>query len=595
MLFILYFSSSFGQKSNPFLDSIIPIIQKQEYSLQISTLREGIELNSNSNFDNAIELARFGLELTKEKNDIQNKGEFLSNIGAAYVKKGNLDSASTYYYFALGVLEKSPYHKELADLYDNLARMYRKLQEPKRAIAFYDKALAIYTNNKDREGIARINNESGIVYQDMGDLETSFERFSTSLKIQQERNDSIGISYAYDFLGQNMSLREKYDQAKIYFEDALKIREKLGDQFAIMLSYTSLGEVYKQLKQYQLSIDYFKKSNEMAEKINYLDIQAYNYSQMQDNSVNLNDYKSAYEYLTANNLIQDSLYNLDKLRAVEEISTKYQTVEHERTILEQRAKLIEGRIYMIALAFLILLSIGIAYFFIFRQKQRHKQFRNETELNEAKLKLEAVKKVQDERLRISRDLHDNIGAQLAFIISAVDNLSYAIDDKVGMVHRKLGSIKDFVSGTIGELRDTIWAMNLTNIRMEDLKARIANYITNAKRFHEQTNISLKFDENLSDNIEFSNLHGLNIYRIIQEAVNNSLKYAAAENIIVEVSLHSDNLQFTITDDGKGFDQDEVELGNGLNNMNKRAIDLNSHLRFESEIGKGTTIQFEMKI
>ena len=85
---------------------------------------------------------------------------------------------------------------------------------------------------------------------------------------------------------------------------------------------------------------------------------------------------------------------------------------------------------------------------------------------------------------------------------------------------------------------------------------------------------------------------MNIYRIIQEAINNSLKYAQAKTINVELKKKASKLNILISDDGKGFNINEISLGNGLNNMKKRAIEIGSSLKIDTKINNGTRIEFE---
>jgi signal transduction histidine kinase len=83
---------------------------------------------------------------------------------------------------------------------------------------------------------------------------------------------------------------------------------------------------------------------------------------------------------------------------------------------------------------------------------------------------------------------------------------------------------------------------------------------------------------------------MNIYRIIQEAINNALKYADASSIEIHVSGEGNHVRFAIQDNGKGFDQTTVDLGNGLRNMKKRADDIQAKLELHTEQGVGTKIQ-----
>ncbi|MCY7361581.1 MAG: histidine kinase, partial [Ignavibacteria bacterium] len=127
-------------------------------------------------------------------------------------------------------------------------------------------------------------------------------------------------------------------------------------------------------------------------------------------------------------------------------------------------------------------------------------------------------------LTISRDLHDNIGAQLTFIISSVDNIKYAFDLQNTKLDDKLQKISNFTKDTIVELRDTIWAMNNNAISFEDLRSRILNFIEKAKVAKENINFKFNIDEKLNK-VELTSIVGMNIYRTIQEAVNNAIKYA----------------------------------------------------------------------
>jgi len=198
-------------------------------------------------------------------------------------------------------------------------------------------------------------------------------------------------------------------------------------------------------------------------------------------------------------------------------------------------------------------------------------------------------------LRISRDLHDNIGSQLTFIISSIDNLKYGFDIKDGKLTQKLESIGSFASSTIDELRDTIWAMNKSEISFEDLQSRISNYIDKAHLSDDKINFSFVVDENVDLDRTFTSLEGMNIYRIIQETIHNSIKHGQATEIKVGVKQEEDNLQFEIMDNGIGFEPTKVETGNGLNNMKKRAHEIKAELSILSKKKKGTNITFKLPI
>ena len=598
LYFVLFMCNGFAQ-TGVSADSIIQYLQQQEeYEVKIEVLQQNIQKIYMTQFDEALQLARFGFKLAQQQNDSINTGDFLRSIGGAYGKKGNIDSASVYYFKALEVLEPTQNSEKLGLLYDDMARLYRKLTQPERALEYYDKALKLYEADNNLEGIARINNESGVVFRDAGDFKTANERFEKSLRIQQARKDSVGIGYALEFLGYNQLLIQEYKKAEDYLTRALNIRKKVGDKFAIMLNYTALGELYKQTNQSKKSIEFYEKSNALAQQINFLDIQIYNYRQIMDTYELLGNYKQAYENIKAFNTLNDSLYNAQKLKDVEEITARYETAEKEKQILEQRAQIAEhelgiktrnlGIIGLLSL----LIIIGLIGFLLYKQQAlKNIKQQKDSELRLAKEKIENQNRLHEQRLAISRDLHDNIGAQLSFIVSAIDTIKYFLPEQNEQLTSRMDNIGSFANETIQELRDTIWAMNKSGVSIGDLQARIANFIGKAKQSYHNIEMSIVTDETLSEAIRFTSLQGLNIFRIIQEACNNALKYADANRIKIKISKQEKGICFLVEDDGKGFVENEVEPGNGLPNMRKRAQELGGELSLISEPGTKTSISF----
>lgn len=211
----------------------------------------------------------------------------------------------------------------------------------------------------------------------------------------------------------------------------------------------------------------------------------------------------------------------------------------------------------------------------------------EVELECNRLQIESKTKLQEQKLSISRDLHDNIGSQLTFIISSVDNVKYAFDIDDSKLNNKLTDISSFAKETIVELRDTIWAMNSDEITFEDLESRIHNFIGKAQEVKDNIEFSFETDASLKV-IKLTSVEGINLYRSIQEALNNAIKYADSTKIEITATKIGSQTQIRIQDNGIGFDETAVQKGNGLQNMQKRIEDINGTFNLESS-NLGTTI------
>ena len=136
-------------------------------------------------------------------------------------------------------------------------------------------------------------------------------------------------------------------------------------------------------------------------------------------------------------------------------------------------------------------------------------------------------------------------------------------------------------------------MNKEEITFEDLKTRTTNFIEAAKT----SLLGIDFEFNYpkdTDNVKLNSLQGIDVYRIIQEAINNAVKHAKATRIVVNFEIDGSDLKISIIDNGVGFDQSTIEAGNGLSSMKKRANEIDADFEMKSS-NQGTeiTIKFEM--
>jgi signal transduction histidine kinase/ligand-binding sensor domain-containing protein len=206
--------------------------------------------------------------------------------------------------------------------------------------------------------------------------------------------------------------------------------------------------------------------------------------------------------------------------------------------------------------------------------------------------LETKERIQEERERISRDLHDSVGTHLAYIVSRLDYL-YMGWEKKNIPDRKesLGTLSDFARSGMRMLRETIWALNQSEVSAVSFKSKINDYL---KFCFDNQEIKLNFEFH-SNTEEINSSVALHCFRIIQESVNNGMKHANATEISVFLRIKdSEHFELQINDNGKGFDIDRVKQQEdhyGLKNMEERAKEMTAHLELSSN-DKGTQILVE---
>lgn len=199
--------------------------------------------------------------------------------------------------------------------------------------------------------------------------------------------------------------------------------------------------------------------------------------------------------------------------------------------------------------------------------------------------LELEQQVQHERQRISRDLHDHVGAQLTYIISSLDLQARRSTTDQQDALRTLGH---HARTTMQQLRQTIWALRHEAISVGAFADQIRTYAQQQLRSHPTMRLQVHHTGNTSH--ELSPSQALNLFRIVQEAITNALKHAHAETLTIDVSHHDGVTDIRVMDDGMGFLLDQtVAEGCGLANMRHRAQSMGAAFAIRSAPHAGTTV------
>ena len=200
-------------------------------------------------------------------------------------------------------------------------------------------------------------------------------------------------------------------------------------------------------------------------------------------------------------------------------------------------------------------------------------------------RLRQIIKMQMIRNNIARDLHDDLGSTLNSVKIYADVAAIEKDND-----KYLGKIKESTREAITSVRDIIWVLDEKKDSLEHLFTRISQFAEPVCAANH-----INFHHSIGENIYTLELHReekRNLYLIIKEVINNSIKYASCQNISVQASGGKRNLTLQITDDGIGFDEQQVAKGNGLNNIRTRANEIDYQLEILSNPQMGTSVILE---
>ncbi|MFN3488880.1 MAG: sensor histidine kinase [Emticicia sp.] len=249
------------------------------------------------------------------------------------------------------------------------------------------------------------------------------------------------------------------------------------------------------------------------------------------------------------------------------------------------------------------MGIGLIIFVIVYQQQQLKQkYEQQKAMQDLKSEmqrqmLESALEVQEvERVRIAKDLHDEVGAMLSVTKMSFNQLLRKLDSAEDLA--KMGKqTRELLEQSISQVRRISKELVPSTLEEFGLILSIDEFI---QKVHLASTTSFTFShEGIAEKQRFDKKIELTIYRLIQELVNNALKHAEAQEITLKLTIEDNKIIFIFTDNGKGFDfaaiRNNPKSGLGLRNMESRLSVINGAIDIQSSIGKGTTTTIEIPI
>lgn len=541
-------------------------------------IRLGLVEKDKGNYDEALAFYRKSLHHRLQIGNEDLVARVYNNMGMAFTWQAQYDSAVHYLVMALKIAERLHLKSYQAMYLMNLGIAYEKNKDYEKAIQYNHHAKELYREEEDSTGILKTTVNLGSIYTANGDYRSSLslsrEAFQLATFLGDERNKFIAIgNIAVIYQGLN-----QFDSALYYMRQALCYKIEIEDNRGASIDMSNMGMVFYELGKSDSSVYYLSESLKLAEEIGELNLASRNAETLAEVFSEKGDYKKAFEYHQKFSSYRDSVFNESKAETIADMQTQYETEKKEKEIQLLNK---DNEIKSIALnkqqvlrnsligGTVLIIIIGLLLFNRYRisQKQKH----------------------QAERVRISSDLHDEIGSTL----SSISMYSAYAKEKPAEAGKVLEEISSSSKEMIDDMNDIIWAINPRNDSFSHIIDRLRNY---ASRMAQSKNIVLDFhnDDSLHD-IAFSMEQRKNLFLICKEAVNNAVKYSDCKNLIVKFEKNKKNLFAEVSDDGKGFAANSNYEGNGLRNMKQRAADMYAQILFSSGEGNGTKIKLEMKL
>jgi two-component system, NarL family, sensor kinase len=541
----------------------------------------------------------------------EGSGAIQHALGTIQLRQGNYLEAVHYLIKASKMLDSLNNKTILPKTYNNLSLLYAFLKQYDKA-GFYARAcvrIAEETGNLQLISGGSITLASSLIEQKK--YEEALPYIIKAKDIAQNRNDHYILGVCYRNLGDYYGFYKKdYVKAIDYNEKALEQVKLLGNKLDEAIIHVNMSGFYVFNNQFEEAKTSALKANELSHSLKSVDVELRSLYFLAQVEAHFGDTRKAYEDMHKSWDLKDSAYTEQNRQQIDYLDALYQTEKKEKEILQlQNEKQINGLILkrrsiaIYALSVTLCLLFGMA-FLIYRNIQNKRiisenyleiEKRKVRELENEKI-LSATQSVlqgeETERKRLARDLHDGLGGLLSGVKVALNNMKgnvFLTGESVESFNQALGMLDN----SITELRRVAHNMMPEALMKLGLKDTLTDFCSELRKVN-PIQIDFQFYgqfERVESNLE------INIYRIIQELVNNVIKHAEAKELVVQMIQEPKRLCFIVLDDGKGFDMKNMQStkGIGLASIKSRVDSFNGHLEINSKPGKGTEITLEFSI
>lgn len=568
----------------------------QEYGRTTLFGIKAIYFDLASKKDSALFYFRSAHQLAKEHEFVVQENHALGNLGMYYWNQGDKHKALRYFFTAVKQSEKikDKKYKDQSNNYNNIGLVYQELSLEGKALKYHKKALSQRLKNNNLQGIASSYNNIGICYKNLNELKTALIYFEKGEEYAKQTND---LHLVYQLIGGKASvmlLEGKVESALSLFKESLNRPDHVpmnnNDRVSIL---SNIAHAYVLLQEADSSLFYsdwaLRTQDENFEvKINYPELyqwkgQAYFLK---------GDVKLGTAYLDTFTSITLQKFNDKSAKYLQELEVEFESEKREKKLAEKQIEIQKRNNIILLISALLVITCIIFLQYYLRKSAKNKKLLLEKELSQARLEIEAKEQLYSQRLEISRDLHDNIGSQLTFISSSVDQLERkeSFDESYS---EKLENLRFFIKQVFQELRDTVWAMNQASITGEDLHERIIRLVEQVNLSQAETRIQLKVESNSLSAFELSSKACVNLLAIVKEALNNAVKHANSKEIKLMIDVWMNQLEVVIIDNGKGFNSESQVDGFGLENMRRRAKSIGGEFDLKSS-ERGTEIRIKLQ-
>ncbi len=547
-------------------------------------------------YDKALALSDQSIRFARQLGDANTLCDMYSMRALVFQVKGDMDSATVVYKAALTYMEKdaAPDPVKNWPLYLNVADLYSAQGNQSIAIEYTNTYLEQYAlKRKDTGRMVTAYNNLSAYYTKLGDTANANRNILKSYYWMQHMPAHMNADAVYSNMLNMYNTKKMYDSALFFCRKRLELNRNLQDSTGIALSYSSMMETAWESRDKILAQRILEEHNPYTYLLSDAQLPLQDRKPLFDGYYRmyrlLGDDQNAYSFLQSAYEAGSSLREMELNKELEEYELERKKVMQENVILSKQLQLNRKNttiLTLIATSLCLVMAGGGILLWYRRRLDAHRQkielLEKEKEWHTIKAMLEGQ---LEERNRISRELHDDLGASLTSIALA----SKMAKTKSKVADEEMDLISSSAQNMIDTLNEIVWSLNSRNDSLFGLVAYIRKF---ASGFLDKAGIRLEVEETLPvQDRPVSSKTRRAVYLTAKEAFNNIVKHSSAAKAALHIRVNDDGLTLIIRDNGHGRMPQSGKKGggNGIANMQKNMAMVNGNCTIQGENGVTVTI------
>lgn len=537
---------------------------------------------------------QFASRTYKNNSDIKVQLEALNLMFRLNVKKGDYLSALNNVQLSSSLIEKYSINEYKLTVLTNMGIVYRAVSLPSKSLEYYFKALNEYSLSPIEE--CNLKYYIGLIFFDLGYLEECQDYIKESVTIGLKNNlkeqlvsSYLTLSTTFEnkdsiqfYLDKASMVLKEFDEFSLYeerialynkrallcesledynnskqsYQSAISIASKMNFKFHLCTLYNNYAYLMMEESKIDSSKYYLQMALAIAQDIKSLEMEYEIYDTYSDFFEYIGDFRNSLRYKNLYIEKYNEYMRKQNHERSQILSAAFESDQKEKEILKKANQLKLYGIYLIAILFILAISILVIFYFQHRLKLN--QSRMEIENKRKALEIaDAVIEGQDlERQRLAMDLHDGLAPQIA-------SIRYYLQGSI-KDHEVLDVIRKNLDQIHQNIRDLSHRMLPPILEDAGLVFTLKTIVNTLNKSNE---IRINFDSDLDERLP-SKLEN-NLYFLISELINNAVKHSEGDEVTVQLSKNNNQLIILVEDNGGNFNIEKSKDGLGMKNIKQR--------------------------